>query len=414
MNASSNQQISSQQCQRNVWLLYLICGLFWAHFFGAVLVPFYTTWAGLSLKHVFLLNAWFMLCCFLLEVPTGTVADYLGRKVSIALSGLVAALGASVYVSAPSLPTFVLAELLLAAAFTLQSGAVEALAYDSLKVSGVDAENVGAKVLARLEAWKLGGINIGLLIGSGIAAAWGVTAPMKAYAVPALLVFVLSLFLFEAGSKAATSQKPRYWEILREGGRYFVGHPDLRRWSWEMAITNALAWSIIWLCQPVLLSGGMSLAWLGVVQAAACFAEILYLTNVNTLERWCGTKERLINFSAFITGSAMVLLSLTTSLSLTIPLLIFAFAFGLTRVAVYGALLNAQIPSDKRATVLSYVSMWRTLGIVILNPLVGWLADWSLAGVLGMLGVGLVLLAWIMHRQSESRLLQPGKGGAID
>ncbi len=402
MNASD--QTIRNASQRNIWLLYLICGLFWAHFFGAVLVPFYTTWAGLTLKHVFLLNAWFMLCCFLLEVPTGTVADYLGRKTSIALSGLVAAAGALVYVSAPSLPRFILAEFLLATAFTLQSGAVEALAYDGLQAAG-RSEEEGPKVLARIEAWKLGGINIGLLIGSAIAAQWGVTAPMRAYAIPALLVFFISLFLNESDGGQGTKQKPGYLEILREGGRYFVNHPDLRRWSWEMAITNALAWSIIWLCQPVLLAGGMTLAWLGVVQAAACFAEILYLTNVSTLERWCGSKERLINVSAFITGTAMLLLTITTSLVMTIPLLIFAFAFGLTRVAVYGALLNAEIPSDKRATVLSYVSMWRTLGIVILNPLVGWLADWSLAGVLGMLGTGLVSLAWIMNRQSNVRLI---------
>lgn len=400
---ASDQTIRNAS-QRNIWLLYLICGLFWAHFFGAVLVPFYTTWAGLTLKHVFLLNAWFMLCCFLLEVPTGTVADYLGRKTSIALSGLVAAAGALVYVSAPSLPRFILAEFLLATAFTLQSGAVEALAYDGLQAAGRSTEE-GPKVLARLEAWKLGGINVGLLIGSAIAAKWGVTAPMRAYAIPALLVFFISLFLYENNGAHGTKQKTSYLEILREGGLYFVNHPDLRRWSWEMAITNALAWSIIWLCQPVLLAGGMTLAWLGVVQAVACFAEILYLTNVSTLERWCGSKERLINVSALITGAAMLLLTITSNLVVTIPLLIFAFAFGLTRVAVYGALLNAEIPSDKRATVLSYVSMWRTLGIVILNPLVGWLADWSLAGVLGMLGTGLVLLAWVMNRQSNIRLM---------
>lgn len=408
MNASIDQQTPSPQNQRNIWLLYLICGLFWAHFFGAVLVPFYTTWAGLSLKHVFLLNAWFMLCCFLLEVPTGTVADYLGRKVSIALSGLVAVAGALVYVSAPSLPRFIMAEFLLATSFTLQSGAVEALAYDTLKIGGGES-SLGSKVLARLEAWKLGGINVGLLIGSAIAVKWGVTAPMTAYAIPALLVFFLALFLSEIKSESTVSQKPKYLDILREGGRYFVSHPDLRRWSWEMALTNALTWSVIWLCQPVLMKGGMSLAWLGVVQAAACFAEILYLTNVGTLERWCGSKERLINVSALITGATMLMLSFTAKLPFTIPLLILAFAFGLTRVAVYGALLNAKIPSDKRATVLSYVSMWRTLGIVVMNPLVGWLADWSLAGVLGMLGMSLIVLAWIMHRQSESRLLQPSK-----
>lgn len=396
MNASITQSGNSHRSRWNIGLLYAICGCFWLHFFGAVLVPFYTEWASLKLSYVFLLNAWFMLCCFLLEVPTGTVADYFGCKASIAASGLIACVGALVYVSAPSLPRFVIAETLLATAFTLQSGAVEALAYDSLQELG--REGMAARVLARLEAWKLGGINVGLLLGSGIAAFWGVTGPMRAYAIPALMVFFLSLFLHQPAGESHTARKRSYLQILREGGRYFITHPDLRRWAWELALSNAFAWSIIWLCQPVLLAGGMSIVWLGVIQAIACFAEILYLMNVHTLERWTGGKERLIHISTIITGCAMFTLAWFTALPVTIPLLVLAFAFGLPRVAVYSALFNEQIPSDKRATVLSYISMWRTLGIVIINPLVGWLSDWSLGRTLALLGsallVSLLFTSW--------------------
>ena len=79
--------------RRNIPLLYAIRVLFCAHFFGAVLVPFFTKWGGLELSQVFYLNAWFMLCSFALEVPTGVIADFFGRKVSLALGGLVAAGG---------------------------------------------------------------------------------------------------------------------------------------------------------------------------------------------------------------------------------------------------------------------------------------------------------------------------------
>ena len=36
---------------------------------------FYTDWGGLKLSEVLFLNSWFMLWNYLLEVPTGTVAD---------------------------------------------------------------------------------------------------------------------------------------------------------------------------------------------------------------------------------------------------------------------------------------------------------------------------------------------------
>ena len=77
----------------NVPKLYAIRLLFWMQFFAAVLVPFYTDWGGITLQQVFLLNAWFFLCNFLFEVPTGTVADFMGRKWSLALGSAVAIVG---------------------------------------------------------------------------------------------------------------------------------------------------------------------------------------------------------------------------------------------------------------------------------------------------------------------------------
>ncbi len=52
--------------------------------------------------------------------------------------------------------------------------------------------------------------------------------------------------------------------------------------------------------------------------------------------------------------------------------------------------MNRHIPSDKRATVLSATSMCRTLAIVAVNPLIGLLADWSVANTMIILGAGLI------------------------
>jgi hypothetical protein len=44
-------------------------------------VPVFREWGRLSFTAIFALQAWFMLMSFLLEVPTGTVADRFGRRV---------------------------------------------------------------------------------------------------------------------------------------------------------------------------------------------------------------------------------------------------------------------------------------------------------------------------------------------
>ncbi len=64
----------------NIWKLNGIRMLFWMHFFGPFLVHFLTQWGGLNLSQFFYLNAWFFFCNFLFDVPTGAVADFLGKR----------------------------------------------------------------------------------------------------------------------------------------------------------------------------------------------------------------------------------------------------------------------------------------------------------------------------------------------
>jgi MFS family permease len=361
------------------------------HFFAAVLVPFYTEWGGISLTEVLVLNAWFMFWSFVLEVPTGTVADFLGRKVSLALGSAVGLVGAVVYASAPSLGVFLAAELVMAVAYTLHSGADEALAYDSLAQIG---ETERAKrTLARLEASKLAGIVVATIAGGFIAARLGLRAPMLAYIVPAGAACLLALLLAEPPARASGASRPTYGRILVEGGRYFLAHRVLLLLTAELAVTNALAWGIIWLFQPLLARSGVPLAGFGLVHAAACLGQIAFLSRVEWAEARLGSRRHLLRLATAAAGVAFITLALTRWAPLVIVAIVAGFTFSLPRIPIFGAYMNRHIPSDKRATVLSVTSMCRTLAIVVVNPVIGLLADWSLSGTMALLGGGLVVLA---------------------
>ena len=51
-----------------IWKMYAIQSLYWMHFISSVLIPFFQDWGGLSFTGIMLLNAWFMLWNFLLEI----------------------------------------------------------------------------------------------------------------------------------------------------------------------------------------------------------------------------------------------------------------------------------------------------------------------------------------------------------
>jgi predicted MFS family arabinose efflux permease len=106
-------------------------------------------------------------------------------------------------------------------------------------------------------------------------------------------------------------------------------------------------------------------------------------------------------FSTVLAGVAMLALGFVRSVPLVVPLIVIAFAFSLPRIAIYTAQFNALIPSDKRATVLSFASMVRTFGIVLFNPLTGLMADRSLTLALGVIGGLLCLVPWFSRLEEK-------------
>jgi MFS family permease len=367
----------------NLFKLNAIRLLFWTHFISAVLVPFYRDWGGLTFTQILLVNAWFMVWNFLLEVPTGTVADVWGRKASLVLGALIGAGAAIFYVSAPSLPRFLLAEIFFATSFTLMSGADEALLYDTLDDLG--RTNEAAKRYGWLAAFQQGGIVIGALLGGVIAVKLGLRAPLALQSLPMLAAAVIALTLTEPERHKAT-ERVGYREVLSVGVRAFFASPALKRLAIDATIVQALAWMIIWLYQPALESAGIPLIVFGAVHTGMSLGQIGLLSNVGRLTTWLSSTtgagpigtRRLLRLGPLVVALCFLALGLSHNRIVIVPAIVLCAAFGLARAPLFSASLNHHIQKEQRATVLSTVAMFRTLAIAIANPLAGMLADWSL------------------------------------
>src|SRR3989344_2366776 len=112
--------------KNSLWKFYTADFLTSLVFSVAVLVPFYTEWGHLTLAQVQITQAWFMFWAFIMEVPTGVVADYFGRKYSVALGAILIAIASVIYGSIPNFGVFLLCEFLSAIAYALVSGANDA------------------------------------------------------------------------------------------------------------------------------------------------------------------------------------------------------------------------------------------------------------------------------------------------
>lgn len=354
------------------------------HFIGGVLVPFFTDWGGINLTQILILQSWFMLWILLLEVPSGAFADYLGRKQSIILACVVNMAGAIVYGSVPNFFVFMVGEVLWAISAALFSGASEAFIYDTLEKIGESKKS--KEVFGRISSLGLAGIMIAAPIGSILGAEFGLRVPMLLLVVPFAAAFVIALTFEEPKTQRKTELK-QYTTILMDGVKYFYKNRVLRILALDMITIASIAYFMIWFYQPMLKQAGVDVAYFGIVHAAFAASQILIMNNYERFEKAFGSKKRLITISSAITGIMFIVGGLTTFLPIVLLVIVLGGGFGLSRRPLFVSYMNKYIPSSRRATVLSTISMLRMLVLIAVNPVVGLLADWSFNCTLIILGV---------------------------
>src|SRR6056297_1473047 len=124
-----------QSVKSNIIKLYLIKIAKWFMLFMPIIVLFYQD-NGLAMQDIFTLKAVYSIAIVILEIPSGYLADVLGRKKTLIIGTILGFLGFVVYDFSFSFWGFLMAELVLGLGQSLISGADSALLYDSLKAMG--------------------------------------------------------------------------------------------------------------------------------------------------------------------------------------------------------------------------------------------------------------------------------------
>jgi MFS family permease len=337
----------------------------------------------------------------LFEIPTGVIADTRGRRVSYLLGTITLAGSTLLYyfmwmASAPFW-AWAIVSMLIGLGFTFFSGAVEAWLVDALRFAEYDGP---------LEAvFGRGQMVTGVaMLGGSVAG--GVIAQATSLGVPFLLrVGVLCLMfgvaftvMKDLGFTPERSRHP-----VRDVKRVFSASIDhgLRnppvRWVMLAAPFSAgVGIYAFYALQPYLLElygDEMAYSIAGLAAAIAAGAQILggYLAP-----RIRGLFAR--RTSALIAGMVasvvlLAILGLAASFALALVILVL---WGLVSAAVMPirqAYLNGMIPSQQRATVLSFDSLMGNTGGVVIQPALGRAADvWSY-GTSYVIGAGFQALA---------------------
>jgi MFS family permease len=125
--------------------------------------------AGISFSQMILLQGIFMLPILLLEVPSGSFADYWSRKGCATIYHLIFGAGIFFYAIGDSFLMFAIAELLAGIGITFKTGSDSALLYDSLKTHYQDPNGKFGKLVANRMTIMFVGSAIGAILGGYMA-----------------------------------------------------------------------------------------------------------------------------------------------------------------------------------------------------------------------------------------------------
>ena len=150
--------------------------------------------AGLSNLEAFAANAFFTAGMVLFEVPTGVVADTVGRRASYLLGTLTLAGSTLLYVALWQMKAafwaWAIVSILIGLGFTFFSGAVEAWLVDALTATGFTGEL--DHVFARGQVVSGVAMLAGSVAGGFIAQAWSLGVPFVLRGVVLMVMFVVA------------------------------------------------------------------------------------------------------------------------------------------------------------------------------------------------------------------------------
>jgi MFS family permease len=385
---------------RRTYLLLLLGNTLAASFIWGINTIFLLD-AGLSNLEAFAANAFFTAGMVIFEVPTGIVADTVGRRASYLLGTVTLAASTLLYVllwqvEAPFWE-WAVASLLLGLGFTFFSGAVEAWLVDALTATGFtgEMESVFGRGQVVMGAAMLGGSVAGGFIAQQTSL--GVPFVLRG-AVLAIMFVVAFRLMHDVGFTPEKGGRPlaEMRKIASASIEYGWRVPAVKWLMVQSLFTGGVGIYGFYALQPYLLElygDPQAYQIAGLVAAIVAGAQILGGVAAPWIRQRFHRRTSALIVTAASSAATLALIGVIENFWAVIGLIVVWGLLFAATMPIRQTYLNAMIPSQQRATILSFDSLMASSGGVWAQPALGRSADaWGYAPSY-LLSAGISVLA---------------------
>ena len=344
--------------------------------------------AGLSNLEAFAANAFFTAGMVLFEVPTGVVADTVGRRASYLLGTVTLGASTLLYVLLWQIEApfweWAAVSILLGLGFTFFSGAVEAWLVDALDATGFTGELEA--VFGRGQVVTGAAMLTGSVAGGFIAQQVSLGAPFVLRGLILAVMFAVAFRLMhdvgfapEKGGRPLAEMRKISSASIDYGWRV----PAVKWLMVEALFTGGVGIYAFYALQPYLLElygdpEAYQIA--GLVAAIVAGAQMLGGVAAPRIRRLFHRRTSALIAMAALSVVTLGLIGVFESFWAVIGLIVVWGLLFAASTPIRQTYLNGLIPSRQRATILSFDSMMDSSGGVWAQPVLGRAADvWGYA-----------------------------------
>jgi MFS family permease len=302
-----------------------------------------------------------------LEIPSGMLADRWGRRPVLMLGALIQVAGYLMIAFGDGMAWYLFAMALHGAALAFLSGSDAAFIYDSLAAAGREKEF--KKIEGRAYMFNLVGWGVGGLLGG-----WLAVKNLSLPYIMSAITSVLALFVIAICIEPPRRQKyPTPKKLAADVWGVVRNNKSVR----AIIVFASLIFGFLLVShkfsQPYLQEAGLNLELFGIVYFVWLMGAAMSSYYSERLEKALGSRVYFLSLPLVVGGVLIYFGFFQNILGVTLALL-YQFVWGSLRPQM-NHIINREVGSSMRATVLSTVGFGSAIIYIIAAPLIGWIAD---------------------------------------
>jgi MFS family permease len=368
-----NKKSNEISLLNNLWKIYF-AKLFGTFELTAAIYVLFLQANNLSFTTIMILQGYFTFIMVLLEVPSGAIADFIGRRESLILGQIGSVITFFIYGFSNNLFWFFVAETLWAVGWSLKSGSDSALIYDSLKIN--NKEGTFKKSMGIMSAIIMFSLGLSTIVGGFIANVFGFR-PIFFITGIICSISIIFYWLLEEPSRIDKNKDydlKSYINHLKISIKFSLKNNQIKKYLVYYSFYGFSGFLVFMFFQPFLANYNLRIYVIGI-----CLSGYFFINSIGHL-----LSEKI---SSFFKNDDLILISIIPIAGLLFVLTYFVNIW-IAIICLYLILfinslkdnftehaIHKNTSSKNRATIISIKNMVSSFMYSLFAPLFGFVAD---------------------------------------